>query len=258
MASSLRASEEGLKIVDLARKKKGWTKTALTWSDTALVGQTALDKFWARRAIIQENFVSICQAVGVENWQDIVEETQDNKGDQTSDVRWLLELKGTIPDVDKPVVDALLLVLNRLSPDVSVKTQKVDPGSLELLEKWQSVESVLPPRKTRSIDTEIPDDSIRRAKEIELGAEQSVILVVQRTLESESEVGIIVWVYPSGNTTYLPPTLQAIALDESDNIILEEQAGSAEDSIKLEFGVEPEELFTIQVVLGDVTVSEYL
>jgi len=258
MAVTLRASKEGLKIVDQARKKKGWTTTALTWYETALVGQAALKKFWARRAITQENFVSICQAVGVENWQDIVEETQDDQGDQTSDVRWLLELRGTIPDVDKPVVDALLLVLNRLSPDVSVKTQKVDAGSLGLLEDWQPVESILPPSETRSIDTEIPDNSIRRAKEIELGGEQSVILVVQRTLESETEVGIITWVYPSGNTTYLPPTLQAIALDESDSIILEEQAGSAEDSIKLEFAVEPEELFSIQLVLGDVTVSEYL
>ncbi|MBD1832918.1 NACHT domain-containing protein [Cyanobacteria bacterium FACHB-472] len=72
MAVSLRASRQGLEIVDHARKKKKWTKRAAAWYDAALVGEAALKKFWQRRPIVQENFVAICEAVG-QKWEEIVD-----------------------------------------------------------------------------------------------------------------------------------------------------------------------------------------
>lgn len=77
MAVSLRASRRGLQIVDQARKKKNWTKRAAAWCAAALVGEAALKKFWARVPIERDRFESICRAVGVENWEEIVDNTNE-------------------------------------------------------------------------------------------------------------------------------------------------------------------------------------
>lgn len=75
MALTLTASEAGLKIVDKARKQKGYNKTnAVNWLDAAAVSRSSLDKFWARQPIKHENFVAICAAVGVD-WQTVVDST---------------------------------------------------------------------------------------------------------------------------------------------------------------------------------------
>jgi hypothetical protein len=85
MANSLPASQSGLKIIDQARKKKGWNKDSPIWIDTAnkllqatpngSVSRSTLQRFWQKEAIRQENFVAICKAVGIENWEDIVDNT---------------------------------------------------------------------------------------------------------------------------------------------------------------------------------------
>lgn len=89
MANSLAASEKGLEIVDLARKTKGWNKTSAIWIDTAhnLVNDTkqgsvakpTLQRFWQRERIRQENFVAICQAVGIDDWEEIVDKNPSLK-----------------------------------------------------------------------------------------------------------------------------------------------------------------------------------
>ena len=89
MAASVRASKEGLKIIDLARSKKGWNKDAPAWivaandllKDTkkGSVSRSTLNRFWKPQPIRQENFVAICQAVGVENWEEIVDENPSQK-----------------------------------------------------------------------------------------------------------------------------------------------------------------------------------
>jgi WD40 repeat protein len=74
MALTLIASAAGLEIVDRARKKKGYNKTdATNWLNDASVSRSSLDKFWARKPIKHENFVAICAAVGVVDWQAVVE-----------------------------------------------------------------------------------------------------------------------------------------------------------------------------------------
>jgi hypothetical protein len=91
MALTLKASEAGLKIVDLARRQKGWNKAAESWLTAAgEISRSSLDKFWARQPIKHENFAAICAAVGVD-WQTVVdsslsevegEKSQVNKADR--------------------------------------------------------------------------------------------------------------------------------------------------------------------------------
>jgi hypothetical protein len=74
MAGSLRASAQGLEIVDQARKRQGWTKTmTVAWWQTALTSQATLRRFWRKLPIQQETFIKICEAVGVSNWKQIVD-----------------------------------------------------------------------------------------------------------------------------------------------------------------------------------------
>ena len=74
MASSLVASEQGLEIVDRARRKRGWNKDAPAWFDAASVSRSTLKRFWRPEFIRQENFIAICKAVGIDNWEEIVDE----------------------------------------------------------------------------------------------------------------------------------------------------------------------------------------
>ncbi|MFB2897546.1 NB-ARC domain-containing protein [Aerosakkonemataceae cyanobacterium BLCC-F50] len=73
MAGLLRGSEEGLKIIDLVRRNLGWNKVDDLWCQAALTSKATLKRFWARQPIRRETFIDICKAVGVKNWQDIVE-----------------------------------------------------------------------------------------------------------------------------------------------------------------------------------------
>lgn len=73
MAGLLRASEEGLKIIDMVRHNFGWNKTEDTWCKAALTSKATLKRFWAQNRIRRETFIDICKAVGINNWEDIIE-----------------------------------------------------------------------------------------------------------------------------------------------------------------------------------------
>jgi tetratricopeptide (TPR) repeat protein len=76
MVDSLKASEDGLKIVDQARRKKRWQKNSLTWVQAASTSEATLKRFWARKSFIDRStFIGICEAVGV-NWEDIAEPSE--------------------------------------------------------------------------------------------------------------------------------------------------------------------------------------
>jgi tetratricopeptide (TPR) repeat protein len=72
MVSRISASEEGLKIINLARERKGWAKAEETWFQSALTSKSTLKRFWLKKRIDQEVFVAICEQVGVKDWQAIV------------------------------------------------------------------------------------------------------------------------------------------------------------------------------------------
>ncbi len=73
MAGLLRASEEGLKIIDMVRRNFGWNKSEDTWCKAALTSKATLRRFWAQNRIRRETFIDICKAVGINNWEDIIE-----------------------------------------------------------------------------------------------------------------------------------------------------------------------------------------
>ncbi len=76
MSSTLKASKQGLEIVDRARRRRGWTKTrTLAWWQGAHTSQATLRRFWRSIAIDGDAFVAICLIVGITDWQAIAENT---------------------------------------------------------------------------------------------------------------------------------------------------------------------------------------
>lgn len=73
MAATLRASENGLKIVDELRRKKGWSKREKAWYQAVPTSESTLKRFWEQKPIQQEAFVGICTVLGVLNWEQIID-----------------------------------------------------------------------------------------------------------------------------------------------------------------------------------------
>ncbi len=75
MAATLRLSKQGKEIIDQKRKKKGWAATAVAWCKAAQTSVATLKRFRQRIPIQQDVFIAICKAVGLENWEEIVDNT---------------------------------------------------------------------------------------------------------------------------------------------------------------------------------------
>jgi hypothetical protein len=74
MAATLKASEQGLAIIDKLRRKKGWAKKDKAWYGLANISESTLGRFWKREPITQEIFVNICTVIGA-NWEEIYEDS---------------------------------------------------------------------------------------------------------------------------------------------------------------------------------------
>jgi NACHT domain/Pentapeptide repeats (8 copies) len=79
MAISIKASIQGLATVDLARRKKGWTKSSSSWLARAHVSLATLKRFWLRNPIRVDYFMDICKAIDID-WQEIAEREMDSLG----------------------------------------------------------------------------------------------------------------------------------------------------------------------------------
>lgn len=71
---TVKASAQGLKIVDKARIKKGWNKYEKTWWQLAASSESTLKRFWRQEYKIDvEAFQKICEVVGIDDWENIVD-----------------------------------------------------------------------------------------------------------------------------------------------------------------------------------------
>jgi class 3 adenylate cyclase len=90
--STLKASKQGLELVDRARRRKGWTKTrTLAWWQAAHTSQATVRRFWRGIAIDRETFIAICLAVGLTDWQAIAENTSLEEQDLLTTVNLVSE-----------------------------------------------------------------------------------------------------------------------------------------------------------------------
>ncbi|MBW4499850.1 MAG: NACHT domain-containing protein [Scytonema hyalinum WJT4-NPBG1] len=85
MASSLRASPQGLKTVDQARIRKSWDRQSPAWADAAKASVATLKRFWQKKYIQAQFFIDICAAVGLD-WQEIVDSLESEDWGEAPEV----------------------------------------------------------------------------------------------------------------------------------------------------------------------------
>jgi len=84
MAVTLKASKEGLEMVDRARRKRGWAKADGEWCKVAETAPASLKRFWRGMLIKRDTFIGICQAVGID-WQEIADIPKTEEKSETSE-----------------------------------------------------------------------------------------------------------------------------------------------------------------------------
>jgi HEAT repeat protein/DNA-binding Xre family transcriptional regulator len=113
--ASIRASQKGLKIIDRERRKRGWNRKAPAWINAANISRSTLQRFWKGQPIRQESFLAICKAVGIDNWEEIVDYYPGSYSRTT-----------TVQEVKDVDIIVHLLVQDLASEDISVRNKAAD------------------------------------------------------------------------------------------------------------------------------------
>ncbi|WP_427157890.1 DUF1822 family protein [Aliinostoc sp. HNIBRCY26] len=136
---------------------------------------------------------------------------------------------------------------------------------------WQTVESLLnsldarpafafrSPVSTPEATQEQAENVTRRAKLIDLGIKidnQPVMLIVEISPADNQKTSVRLQLHATGNQMYLPAGVQLKVLDNSGAVFLDAQARSADNYIQLQFRGDLQEEFSIQVSLGDMSITE--
>ncbi|HEY9644213.1 MAG TPA: NB-ARC domain-containing protein [Coleofasciculaceae cyanobacterium] len=78
--NTIRASAKGLETINRLRRQKGWNRQSQAWCQEAFTTLATLRRFWRGEPIQQETFIRICQVVGIERWEEIVEGVVPSSG----------------------------------------------------------------------------------------------------------------------------------------------------------------------------------
>ena len=97
---------------------------------------------------------------------------------------------------------------------------------------------------------------IKRAKQISLGKEQTVALVIELKELEDKRLKVIFQVTVTGEQDSLPPTLKLTVTDQSANV-LEVVAGDNDDYLEQECLFEMGEQFRVRLSLNDIEITEY-
>ena len=99
---------------------------------------------------------------------------------------------------------------------------------------------------------------IKRGKFLILNhvSETQVLLLVGITpAQSSQTFNITVELYPAGEQTYLPPSLQLIVMDETQTPVLQAE-GRRSEGLEFQFSADSNETFTVQISLEQSVITE--
>ena len=124
---------------------------------------------------------------------------------------------------------------------------------------WESPELVLAGsfRSTATMtrqDKDSQTSSISRAKVVDVG--RQIVLLMELTPTNSAVFDIRLRVYPAENSVHLPQDLQLTIFDESGDICMNTQAEIANDWMQLEFDCQHEEKFSVELKLGEISITE--
>ena len=125
--ASLKMSAEGFQILERARRQKRWDKAAEVMCSDALTSKATLRRFWAKQPIQYDTFIRICQTLGIENWEAVVDRTSENRipANKTEGVQIPNSLSFILPEKLPPVRK----FAGRIQELETIKNQLLDPDT---------------------------------------------------------------------------------------------------------------------------------
>lgn len=125
--ASLKMSAEGFQILERARRQKRWDKAAEVLCSDALTSKATLRRFWAKQPIQYDTFIRICQTLGIENWEAVVDRTPENSipANQTENSQIPNPLSFTLPEKLPPVRN----FAGRIPELETIKNELLDPDT---------------------------------------------------------------------------------------------------------------------------------
>jgi len=174
---------------------------------------------------------------------------------------------GELPITELLSLEDLLLHLCQIRQSAPITTRVLLNRWFENLFEagWRSLEALLATDQeilafSLRSNSQLSQSSVKGAKLIDLGLQlksRSLALLVALAPETDQKVGILVQVHPTGRENYLPPNIRVILLLESGVVLQSVQSRTQDNYIQLKrFRGNPGECFNIQVVYGDVSVTE--
>ncbi|WP_036489655.1 hypothetical protein [Myxosarcina sp. GI1] len=73
MADSYKLSKEGKLLVDNSRRERRWNTNSPEWIEMAHTSESTLKRFLRGNKISSDHFISICEAIGLTEWQKLVD-----------------------------------------------------------------------------------------------------------------------------------------------------------------------------------------
>lgn len=143
--------------------------------------------------------------------------------------------------------------LQKVKPAVVVLSQWLE-GMFEA--GWQMVAEELFSPQSPQLAFRLRSESVKRYKLLTLEEGQSVELVIELMPADASKIDILVEVHPLNGQTYLPAHLGLILFNEEGEKVMEAQGKNENKNIQFDFSGEVGDRFSIQLVLGDVRVTE--
>lgn len=86
--NSYRLSDEGFSRVERARLAKKWNRQDLKWWHAANVSEATLKRFIARKTITEEYFISLCKAVGIDDWEVVIDRNPGLEPQSSPRIDW--------------------------------------------------------------------------------------------------------------------------------------------------------------------------
>jgi Protein of unknown function (DUF1822) len=118
--------------------------------------------------------------------------------------------------------------------------------------RWKAIELLW------KINPEHPSAAIRKIADLGMRlAGHQVALMVAFLPKLDGKRGVLLRVYPMGNQTYLPQNLKLVGFDNTGNTLLEVQAREQDNYIQFRFNADPRDKFSVQISLGEASVTEY-
>lgn len=125
-------------------------------------------------------------------------------------------------------------------------------------EGWQTVEALLGTPAVSLAFRNVNPATVKRGKTLKL-KDHSLALILDLNKDNEQNIRIRVKVRSLASHTPLPAGIRLMVLDETGEPFLDTQAGNVDPSIQtkpFQFIDQPEEKFTVKVVLGEESVTE--